>query len=100
MEHKLALIGCGTVGQGLLQILHDKKAYLRDAFGFEARVVAISDKLKGSLLVPEGIDIPALLEVLAQARLSPPTPRPSPGRPNRSIRWTCSNARTPASSPR
>ena len=64
MEHKLGLIGCGTVGQGLLQILHEKRDYLRDAFGFEAKVVAISDKLKGSLLVPEGIDIPEVLAVL------------------------------------
>ena len=79
MEHKLALIGCGTVGQGLLQILHDKKVYLRDAFGFEARVVAISDKLKGSLLVPEGIDIPALLEVLAQGKTLAAYPKALPG---------------------
>jgi len=65
MEHKIGLIGCGTVGQGLLQILHDKRGYLRDAYGFEARVVAIADKLKGTLLVPEGIDIPAVLALLA-----------------------------------
>ncbi len=65
MEHRLGLIGCGTVGQGLLQILHDKKDFLHDAFGFEARVVAISDKLKGTLIVPEGIDIPAVLALLA-----------------------------------
>jgi homoserine dehydrogenase len=68
MEHKIGLIGCGTVGQGLLQILHDKKDHLRDAYGFEAKVVAISDKLKGSLLVPEGVDIPAVLSVLGAGR--------------------------------
>jgi homoserine dehydrogenase len=79
MEHKLALIGCGTVGQGLLQILHDKKDYLRDAFGFEARVVAISDKLKGSLLVPEGIDIPAVLELLGQGKNLAAYPKALPG---------------------
>ena len=71
MEHKLALIGCGTVGQGLLQILYDKKDYLRDAFGFEAKVVAISDKLKGSLLVPEGIDIPGTLALLGAGKNLP-----------------------------
>ncbi|HOW85845.1 MAG TPA: homoserine dehydrogenase [Candidatus Aminicenantes bacterium] len=64
MEHKIGLIGCGTVGQGLLQILHEKKDYLRDVHGFEARVVAISDKLKGTLLAPDGIDIPAVLAML------------------------------------
>jgi homoserine dehydrogenase len=64
MEHRIGLIGCGVVGQGLLQILHDKRDHLRDAFGFEATVVAITDKIKGTLLVPEGIDIPAVLALL------------------------------------
>lgn len=66
MEYRIGLIGCGTVGQGLLEILDKKKEYLRDTFGFEARIVAISDKLKGTLLVPEGIDIPAVLGVLGR----------------------------------
>jgi homoserine dehydrogenase len=64
MEHKIGLIGCGTVGQGLLRILHDKKNFLRDSLGFEARIVAISDKIKGTLLLPDGIDIPTVLAVL------------------------------------
>ncbi len=68
MEHKIGLIGCGTVGQGLLQILHDKRDFLRDTFGFEARVVAISDKLRGTLILPEGIDIPAVLAVLGAGK--------------------------------
>jgi homoserine dehydrogenase len=66
MEHRIGLIGCGTVGQGLLEILDKKREFLRDAYGFEARVVAISDKIRGSLLVPEGIDIPAVLGVLGR----------------------------------
>jgi homoserine dehydrogenase len=68
MEHRIGFIGCGTVGQGLLGILNDKREYLRDAFGFEARVVAITDKLKGTLMVPEGIDIPAVLALLGQGK--------------------------------
>ncbi len=64
MEHKIGLIGCGTVGRGLLEILTQKAAFLKEAYGFEAKVVAINDKLLGSLLIPEGIDIPALLKVL------------------------------------
>jgi homoserine dehydrogenase len=79
MEHKLALIGCGTVGQGLLQILHEKKDHLRDALGFEAKVVAISDKFKGSLLVPEGIDIPAVLELLGAGKGLATYPKAAPG---------------------
>jgi homoserine dehydrogenase len=68
MEHKIGLIGCGTVGQGLLAILHDKKDHLRDAFGFEARVVAICDKIRGTLMVPDGIDIPAVLDLLGKGK--------------------------------
>lgn len=64
MEHKIALIGCGTVGQGLLEILSAKSVFLREAYDFEFKVVAVNDKIKGSLLVPEGIDIPKLLKVL------------------------------------
>src|SRR5512138_2081070 len=79
MEHKLGLIGCGTVGQGLLQILHEKRDFLRDAFGFEAKVVAISDKIKGSLLVPDGIDIPELLTVLGAGKGLADYPEAEPG---------------------
>ena len=58
---KIALIGCGTVGRGLLEILETKRSYLKSAFGFESRVVAISDLKKGSILVPDGIEIDRLL---------------------------------------
>ena len=78
MEHRLGLIGCGTVGQGLLQILKDKKDLLRDKFGFEARVVGITDKLKGTLLVPDGIDIAAVLDVLGQGKGLADYPKATP----------------------
>ncbi|HSA96081.1 MAG TPA: homoserine dehydrogenase [Acidobacteriota bacterium] len=78
MEHKLGLIGCGVVGQGLLRILQDKKDYLRDAFGFEAKVVAISDKIKGTLLAPDGLDIPAVLALLGQGKGLAAYPKASP----------------------
>jgi len=68
MEYKIGLIGCGTVGQGFLEILEKKKEYLRDKINFEARVVAISDKLKGSLLIPEGINIMKTLDLLSQGK--------------------------------
>ncbi|MEN6311680.1 MAG: homoserine dehydrogenase [Acidobacteriota bacterium] len=79
MEYRIGLIGCGTVGQGLLEILDKTKEYLRDACGFEARVVAISDKIKGTLLVPEGIDIPAVLAVLGRGGKLADYPKAKPG---------------------
>ncbi len=64
MTHKLALIGFGTVGQGLAEILRDKGAALRDNLGFDGQIVAISDFIKGSLYHPDGLDIAKLLEVV------------------------------------
>jgi homoserine dehydrogenase len=60
----LALIGFGTVGQGLAEILRDKADFLRDTLGFEARVVAVADMLKGALYHPNGLDVAALLDAV------------------------------------
>lgn len=64
MELKIGLIGCGTVGTGLLEILDKKREYLRDNFDFEASLVAVTDRLKGSLCIAEGIEIKKLLSLL------------------------------------
>lgn len=64
MTHKLALIGFGTVGQGLAQILHDKATTLRQNFDFEAQVVAVSTRSRGSLYNPAGLDLGQLLQVM------------------------------------
>ena len=66
MEYKIGLIGCGTVGQGFLEILRKKDKFLKEEFDFEAKIVAVSDKLKGSLLLSEGINIEKLLSLLEQ----------------------------------
>lgn len=68
MEYKIGIIGCGTVGQGFLDILDRKREFLQDAHGFEARIVAVSDKLKGSLFIPEGVEIRRLLDLLGQGK--------------------------------
>jgi len=68
MEYKIGLIGCGTVGQGFLEILEKKREYLKEEFDFEVKVVAINDKLKGSLLIPEGIEVEKILQLLEQGK--------------------------------
>jgi homoserine dehydrogenase len=68
MEVKIALIGCGTVGRGLLEILDRKRRQLKDAFDFEPKIVAISDLHKGSILVPDGIEIKKLFALLDEGR--------------------------------
>lgn len=62
--HRLALIGFGTVGQGLAEILRDKSADLEARYGVQFQIVAISDLLKGSLYDPNGLDVAALLDVV------------------------------------
>ncbi|MFN8460047.1 MAG: homoserine dehydrogenase, partial [Anaerolineae bacterium] len=64
MTQKLALIGFGTVGQGLAQILRDKGVALRQNLDFEAQIVAVSTRSRGSLYDPAGLDIGQLLEVM------------------------------------
>ena len=66
MSHKLAFIGFGVVGQGLAEILRDKKESLKQEEGFEAELVAISDLMKGSIYHPNGLDIDTALNVLKE----------------------------------
>jgi len=58
---KLILIGFGTVGQGLAELLIEKKLELKDKHGLDCTVVGISDMLKGSCYDPNGIDLEAAL---------------------------------------
>ncbi len=61
---KIAQIGFGTVGQGLLEIIQTKSKDLVETEGVEVRVVAISDFQKGSVADPDGIDIGRALEAV------------------------------------
>jgi homoserine dehydrogenase len=63
MTHKIALIGFGTVGQGLCEILLEKRDFLKETYGFEWDIVAISDPVKGSLYCPDGLHIERMLEL-------------------------------------
>jgi homoserine dehydrogenase len=62
MPQKLALIGFGTVGQGLAEILIDKGEQLKNRYGYEASVVAISDINRGSIFKEEGLDLEKVLQ--------------------------------------
>jgi len=68
MGLKIGLIGCGTVGTGLLEILDRKREQLKDAYDFEPKVVAISDLHKGSILVPDGIELKQMLSILKEGK--------------------------------
>jgi homoserine dehydrogenase len=62
MQRKIILIGCGVVGQGFLEILVMKKELLESKFDFEPVLVGVADMVKGSILAPDGIDIPKFIE--------------------------------------
>jgi len=60
---KILLLGFGTVGQGLAELLLEKKQALKDDYGIDWKVVGISDMLKGSMYNADGLDLAKALEV-------------------------------------
>lgn len=68
MINNIALAGCGNVGTALLEILHEKKTELKEKYGFEYKVVLISDLMKGIVMDPEGLDLEKILEELHNRR--------------------------------
>ncbi|MDD4215391.1 MAG: homoserine dehydrogenase [Bacteroidales bacterium] len=62
MKHKIALIGFGTVGQGISEILLNKKKYLKDNYKFDYDIVAVADFAYGNCYNPKGLDIPYMLK--------------------------------------
>lgn len=61
MKQRIALIGFGTVGQGLCEILLDKKIDLKKEYDYEYEVVAVSDMKYGTVYNPEGLNIKKML---------------------------------------
>lgn len=62
--HRIALIGFGTVGQGLAEILVEQGDVLEQKYGVRFQIVAVSDLLKGSLYNHAGLDPATLLDVV------------------------------------
>src|SRR5215211_569093 len=63
--YRLALIGFGSAGQGLAQILRDHGEALARRYGVDLRIVAVCTQRRGSLYDPEGLDPAALLAAIA-----------------------------------
>lgn len=61
MKNKIALIGFGTVGQGLCEILKDKQAYLKQKYGYDYSIVAVADFTYGNVFNPDGLDVDQML---------------------------------------
>ncbi len=59
---KIAILGFGTVGQGICDILLQKKEQLKKQYNFDFEVVAVSDFNNGNVYNPNGLDISQMLE--------------------------------------
>jgi len=68
LEFKLAFIGYGTVGQGLTEILLEKKDMLAEKFDFQWKIVAISDIMNGSVYDENGLDMTKILDLVKQSK--------------------------------
>ncbi|MEE8565750.1 MAG: homoserine dehydrogenase [Candidatus Thermoplasmatota archaeon] len=68
MHFKLAFIGFGVVGQGLIEILIEKKNLLEKKYNFTYTVVAISDLFKGSVYDKNGLDMEKILNLIKQGK--------------------------------
>lgn len=66
MPHKIALLGFGTVGQGLADIIRDKGEALKSELGLDLKIVAITDLFKGSIYHPDGLDATQALKAVKE----------------------------------
>ncbi|MBN1337817.1 MAG: homoserine dehydrogenase [Bacteroidales bacterium] len=62
MKHKIGLLGFGTVGQGISEILLNKKDDLKKKYGFKYDIVAVADFKFGNVYNPKGLDIALMLK--------------------------------------
>lgn len=67
---KIVLIGFGAVGQGFVEILHQKGAALRASYDFAPQIVGIATRSAGTLYQPAGLDLAALLAAAQQGGLA------------------------------
>lgn len=65
MKHNIAILGFGTVGQGICEILLSKKDLLLEKYGFDFSIVAVGDFAYGNVYNPDGLDIPKMLKEAA-----------------------------------
>lgn len=66
---KIILIGFGTVGQGLVEILRDKADDLKLSKNFAPQIVGVVTRSRGSLYHPEGLDLNGLLTAIKAGSL-------------------------------
>jgi len=61
---KIVVIGCGTVGRGLLELINEKQLTLTQKYNLDPIVSAISDPVVGSVYNEGGLDLNKILSLL------------------------------------
>ena len=63
---KLALAGFGSVGRGLVELLHENRGRLEERCGFRAQVCLIASRSHGTALMPDGLSLGEVLRTFAE----------------------------------
>ncbi len=66
---RIALIGFGTVGRGLVEILRDKAVDLYEQYAFAPQIVAVATRTRGTLYCPDGLNLDRLLAAIGAGHL-------------------------------
>ena len=70
---RIILIGFGVVGRGLVEILREKAAALREG-GFTPQIVGVATRSRGVIYQAAGLDLDALAATAGDLRQYPPQP--------------------------
>ena len=65
---RLSIIGFGTVGQGLAELLVTKRSLLLHKFALEVSLISVANARHGFIYREEGLDIPTLLKLAGSRR--------------------------------
>jgi homoserine dehydrogenase len=56
MVYRIGIVGCGTVGRGLVSLLEEKRGHLEKKYGFSFSLNLVSDFIKGTVASKSGMD--------------------------------------------
>jgi homoserine dehydrogenase len=65
--YRLIMIGFGSAGQGLAQILRYHAEWLEQRYGVRLRLTGVATRSRGTLYDPDGLDPAALLDAMQRA---------------------------------
>lgn len=61
---RIGLVGCGTVGKGLLSLLNEKRDFLKSEFDFDFDFCLICDYARGTITSKSGLELGEILKNL------------------------------------